>query len=273
MLIKINTGGSAFHAPEARDEMLDRYILSSELDRLFRQIYSDIRHGAKTEGSLIDVNGNKVGCWSLEEKYECRHGGEDGERVCACDYDSKTDSCNFNPAKGTSDIDIERQLNMLHRDGYFDAEQIIRSLLRKIEISDLCEDENGTIPLVENLRAYVELYRSGETLNRKIRETEDVMEDAADVIEYLMKKAGIKKLELKFLKNFAQELRYDTKIFRNQLRSLWTAYCLHNNLEVDTMTYDRDILELWSVVSLGEKDTAAWSDFDSFDDFMYAQLV
>ncbi len=143
---------------------------------------------------------------------ECRHGGEDGERVCACDYDSKTDSCNFNPAKETSDIDIERQLNMLHRDGYFDAELIIRSLMRKIEISDLCEDEDGTVPLVENLRASVKQYRSGETLNRKIRETEDVMEDAADVIEYLMKKADIKELELKFLKNFAQELRFDTKI-------------------------------------------------------------
>lgn len=82
-----------------------------------------------------------------------------------------------------------------------------------------------------------------------------------------------KKRELEYMKNFAQEAYFDTDVCRDQLRSLWTAYCLHNDLIVDTGAYDSDILELWSVVSLGEEDTAEWSDFDSFDNFMCAHLV
>lgn len=85
--------------------------------------------------------------------------------------------------------------------------------------------------------------------------------------------SGSKKSELEFLKGFAQEAYFDEEVCRDQLRGLWTAYCLHNDLMVDTATYDDDILELWSVVSRGEEDTADWSDFDSFDDFMCRYLV
>ena len=80
MVIKINTDGAAFHADALdkagnRDEMLDRFVLSTELDRLFREIYSSIRHDAETKGSLIDINGNKVGYWNLELE---------GEPFCNC---------------------------------------------------------------------------------------------------------------------------------------------------------------------------------------------
>ncbi len=73
MVIKINTDGAAFHADAldeagTRDEMFDRFVLSTELDRLFREIYSSIRRDAKTAGSLIDINGNEVGFWNLEGK-------------------------------------------------------------------------------------------------------------------------------------------------------------------------------------------------------------
>ena len=170
-------------------------------------------------------------------------------------------------------LDIEKQLDMLHRDGYIDAEVLIRSLLKRIRISDLCRNEVESGQLVENLRAYVEQYRSGKTLNRKIDKTENVMEEAADVIEHLQKKINAKKRELEFVKDFSREAYFDTEVCRDQLRSLWTAYCLHNDLMVDTAAYDEDILELWSVVSLGEEDTAEWSDFDSFDDFMCAHLI
>ena len=148
---------------------------------------------------------------------------------------------------------IEKQLDMLHRDGYFDAENIIRGLLRMIRISDLCKNNTESTELVRDLRGYAEMYRSGETLNRKIDKTEEVMEEAAE--------------------DFSREACFESEECRDQLRSLWTAYCLHNNLIVDTGTYDDDILELWSAVSLGEEDTAEWSDFDSFDDFMCAHLV
>lgn len=169
--------------------------------------------------------------------------------------------------------DIEKQLDLLHGDGYFDAEQLIRNLLNEIEISELCEDEDGTIPLVETLRDYVKLYRSGDTLNRMIDKTEDVMEQAADVIEHLRRQIGSKKRGLEYIKDFAQEAFFENEVCRDQLRSLWTAYCLHNNLAVDTSTYDSDLWELFGVVSLAEEETAEWSDFDSFDNFMCAYLV
>lgn len=122
-------------------------------------------------------------------------------------------------------------------------------------------------------REPVQMICSGETLNRKIDKTEEVMEEAADVIEHLLKKLSTKKRELEYMKDFSREACFESEECRDQLRSLWTAYCLHNNLIVDTGTYDDDILELWSAVSLGEEDTAEWSDFDSFDDFMCAHLV
>ena len=68
MTIKINTGGAAFHPPVEGDDFFDRAFLSSELDRLFRQIYSDIRHDGKTEGALIDTNGNRAGYWNLNDE-------------------------------------------------------------------------------------------------------------------------------------------------------------------------------------------------------------
>lgn len=84
---------------------------------------------------------------------------------------------------------------------------------------------------------------------------------------------GLKKREFDYLKSFAGEAYFDTEVERDQFRSLWTAYCLHNGLIVDTGTYDSDLYELWDIVSNCEEDTAEWSDFDSFDYFMCAYLV
>ncbi len=59
---------------------------------------------------------------------ECERNCESGE--CGCDYNIDTDGCRFNPAAEPQDI--EKQLDLLHKDGYHDAEQIIRDLLRKV---------------------------------------------------------------------------------------------------------------------------------------------
>lgn len=49
-----------------------------------------------------------------------------------------------------------------------------------------------------------------------------------------------------------------------RLRALWTAFCLHNNLDVDTYTYDRYLAMLWK--SLLENGTGGFG-LDSFDEF------
>lgn len=72
MQIKIDTSGEEFHAimlPDGRrDDLFDRAILSRRLDELFREIYSDIRHDGKTEGTFLDYNGHKIGYWSLNDE-------------------------------------------------------------------------------------------------------------------------------------------------------------------------------------------------------------
>lgn len=79
--------------------------------------------------------------------------------------------------------------------------------------------------------------------------------------------------EFKFMVSFAEESCFDEDICRDHFRILWTAYCLHHNLDVDTSSYDSDLRELWEAVAADEEETADWSDFDSFGTFMCRYLV
>lgn len=137
---------------------------------------------------------------------------------------------------------------------------------------DIRQIEDRCYNVCNDLRAYVRLHDEIDPPLRR-NDAEQAVEEAAEFIEELRKHLSTKSRELEYMKKFAQESYFDDELSRDQLRSLWTAYCLHNDLIVDTYTYDNDIMELWSVVSLGEEDTAEWSDFDSFDNFMCAHLV
>lgn len=79
--------------------------------------------------------------------------------------------------------------------------------------------------------------------------------------------------ELAYLARFAFQSSFDEELCRDQLRSLWTAYCFHHGLDVDTSEYDTDLTQLWDVVSEVEEETADWSDYDSFSTFMCRYLV
>lgn len=82
-----------------------------------------------------------------------------------------------------------------------------------------------------------------------------------------------KKKELNYILSFVDGACFEDDICGNQLRSLWTAYCFHHNLTVDTKRYDADILKLWVKIAETEEDTSFWSDFESFDNFMCKYLV
>lgn len=75
--------------------------------------------------------------------------------------------------------------------------------------------------------------------------------------------------EKKYMLNFIQQCSFDNELSRNQLRCLWTAYCFHHRLDVDTLGYDHDLIDLWNIIE--EKDK--WIDFDIFDNFMCKYLV
>lgn len=81
--------------------------------------------------------------------------------------------------------------------------------------------------------------------------------------------------EFVFLRNYAQEVFElgDVMLILNQLRSLWTAYCIHQDMEVDTLSYDQDLLVLWETVEKAAPKCEHTADFDAFDAFMCELLV
>lgn len=79
--------------------------------------------------------------------------------------------------------------------------------------------------------------------------------------------------ELQYIISFAERGCFDTELACNQLRGLWTAYCLHHDLEVDTSVYDGDLQSVWAQVAAVESDTAYWGNYCSFDNFMCVNLV
>lgn len=84
---------------------------------------------------------------------------------------------------------------------------------------------------------------------------------------------GFLEQEFDYIVGFAVESSFDNELACQQLRSLWTAYCFHRGLDVDTAEYDAALAGIWKEVSAGEEDTAYWNDFNSFDQFMSAELV
>lgn len=78
-------------------------------------------------------------------------------------------------------------------------------------------------------------------------------------------------LEYDWLCNFASSAFFDQPTDRNHLLSLWTAYCLHFGLDVDTKMYDTMAAFLWKVVSANN--SGPWEDFDAFDHFLCQYLV
>lgn len=52
----------------------------------------------------------------------------------------------------------------------------------------------------------------------------------------------------------------DEMAVMQQLRCLWTSFCLHQNLDVDTKTYDEKMMEMWQVMQ--ENDSAPYSSLE-----------
>ncbi len=62
--LKMDTGNAAFHEPSVAAP--DQFLVEWEVRRILRQVCSDLADW-KTSGKCIDLNGNVVGEWSLEE--------------------------------------------------------------------------------------------------------------------------------------------------------------------------------------------------------------
>ena len=65
--VKIRTGNAAFRSDEFQDEDGNNCLdpCSCELRRLLDDVKKQLVRGY-TDGTLIDINGNRVGEWSLD---------------------------------------------------------------------------------------------------------------------------------------------------------------------------------------------------------------
>lgn len=96
---------------------------------------------------------------------------------------------------------------------------------------------------------------------------------AAELIERLSGSIS-RDAEWKYLKAFARESSFDEELPREQMRSLWTAFCFHHEMIVDTSEYDNALLELWNfMANCGYLLTRWWTDYSTFDHFMCKELV
>lgn len=77
--------------------------------------------------------------------------------------------------------------------------------------------------------------------------------------------------EMEYMRRFIEGNCFDDGVAREQLRALWTAYCIHQNLDVDTDAYDAGVKNLWSW--LPDEDSPEWNTFEEFDGFLCKFLV
>ena len=56
---------------------------------------------------------------------------------------------------------------------------------------------------------------------------------------------------------------------KQQVRALWTAYCLHQDYEVDTYVYDENLLTIWKAITKQN----CLLDYQSFYNYMSELLV
>lgn len=61
--LEVNTGNAAFCDPITGEE--DKFWEMREISRLMAEVSRKMENG-KESGSIIDINGNKVGEWKLE---------------------------------------------------------------------------------------------------------------------------------------------------------------------------------------------------------------
>lgn len=80
--------------------------------------------------------------------------------------------------------------------------------------------------------------------------------------------------ELGYIYSFVDEGFFDEELARDQLRILWTSFCLHQDIDVYTHRYDSILTCIYNYMDLDEMtDTADWSDYESFNNYMSKYLV
>ena len=65
--IEFSTEGYAFNDPYAESDWSRMYFRNLEIKRVLKNVCNQLDNG-RMSGSCIDINGNKVGTWSIQEE-------------------------------------------------------------------------------------------------------------------------------------------------------------------------------------------------------------
>lgn len=105
--------------------------------------------------------------------------------------------------------------------------------------------------------------------NIKLLDQEQLREELQRRADELSEEA-----ELQFIVFFIAMNRDDwnDESFKNRLRCLWTAFCEHFGLEVDTMLYDNAMRELKNT-GIAPEDGSGTYFADDFENFMCEYMV
>lgn len=95
-------------------------------------------------------------------------------------------------------------------------------------------------------------------------------EEAIELLSKMSDKQLAKMNELSFLFKWVREADFCGDLDIDILRILWTAYCFHNGLYVDTAEYDNVLLCIYNSI-LDSPD--ALMSYDEFDAYMVHYLV
>lgn len=80
--------------------------------------------------------------------------------------------------------------------------------------------------------------------------------------------------EFDYMRSFVGEADFELDdLPLKQLRALWTAFCLHNNLDADTAIYDLYLSTLWEALLENGTGGSSSDDFEEFDSHMAKYLV
>lgn len=63
--IEIRTGNAAFQSDENATQWEQDYYRNQEIKRVLKNVVNQIENGYES-GSCMDINGNKVGTWSID---------------------------------------------------------------------------------------------------------------------------------------------------------------------------------------------------------------
>ena len=77
--------------------------------------------------------------------------------------------------------------------------------------------------------------------------------------------------EFDFMYDYIKEADFVFEDSMEQLRCLWTAFCFHYNIDVDTKRYDDHLICIWDEMEKNE--TCGLRDLSKFENFMCKYLV